>query len=115
MANEQKKRRSRADYEALLAERDTSGLTLRAFAESVGIKPATLYSWNRRLRAKQRYAEETPRLAPLQVVEAEPTTPSPDGVETTWFELTLGDERVLLIPVGFDSSELRRLLAVLQA
>ncbi len=112
MEDETRKPRGRADYEVLLAEHEGSGLTLRAFAESAGVKAATLYAWKRKLRPGQvKRRTQGAHLVPLRVVggaeEREATEPH--------FKLALGHARVLSIPMQFDAGELRRLLAVLEA
>jgi len=118
MADEPRKRRGRADYEALLAEHGQSGLTLRAFAETAGVNPATLYSWNRRLRPRQPEKRHPgkPRLVPLRVVDAEQQERATQrDLPAPCFELSFGAGRLLSIPPRFDAGELRRLLAVLDA
>lgn len=44
------RRRSRAEYEGLLASREREGLSYREAAERAGVKPATLAWWAWRLR-----------------------------------------------------------------
>ncbi len=44
------------DYEALIADLEESGLSLRAFAEEEGVPPSTLARWRRRL-SKEAAAE----------------------------------------------------------
>ena len=110
-------RRTRADYEKLLAEYGASGLSLRAFAESKGIKPGTLYAWHRRLRPRvTRQKQKKSTLVPVRLVggveEAAPTQPVTTARS---FEVTIPGERVVSVPIGFDAEELRRLLAVLDA
>jgi len=107
-------RRTREDYEILLAEHGGSGLSLRAFAESKGIKPATLYCWHRRLRPRR--GKKKPTLVPVRVVDASPAagTTSGDAAEHR-FEITVPGDRIVSVPSGFDAEELRRLLDVLDA
>ena len=103
---EPKTRRSEAEYRRLLAERERSGLTLKAFAESRGIKPQTLYAWHRRLR----HAPDSVAIVPVQVVE----TANQSGVTSErCFEVTISSDCVVSVPPGFDANELARLMSVL--
>src|SRR5262249_60142097 len=48
-----------ASYERLLAEQESSGLNLRAFARKHGLSPWTLYGWRRKLgRTRRRSGAE---------------------------------------------------------
>jgi transposase-like protein len=100
-------RRGEAFYRELLAEQAVSGLNLREFAEAKGIKPATLYVWSRRLRARaRRWEEPSPALVPIQVARE-------DGPREG-YEVRLRGGRELRVPAGFDADELARLLLVLE-
>ncbi len=108
---ERKKYRKAADYEVLLAEHATSGMTLLAFAESKGIPPRTFYKWNQKLRPREpEKRRDRADLVEVQILE----TSSDDAVRDQFFELTISGGRVLSIPSGFDDEELRRLIAVLE-
>lgn len=90
-------------WRSLIAEQERSGLTARAFAESRGITPTTLYWWRSRLR--QRGAA----LVPVTVVAHDEGA----GKESGAFELEFG-EMTRRIPRGFAETDLRRLLQALR-
>jgi transposase-like protein len=90
-------------WRSLIAEQERSGLTARAFAESRGITPTTLYWWRSRLR--QRGAA----LVPVTVVAHDEGADKESGA----FELEFG-EMTLRIPRGFAETDLRRLLQALR-
>jgi hypothetical protein len=102
-----KSRRSREGfYRELLIEQAGSGLSLRSFAESKGIKPATFYVWSRRLRIRERAVSSGPAMLPVHVLPRPPSRGC--------FEVTLVSGRELRVPSGFDEGELARLVAVLE-
>lgn len=103
---EPKPRRSEADYRQLLTEHERSNLTLKAFAESRGIKPQTLYAWHRRLRR----APDPVAIVPVQVVE---TANRGTVASARCFEVTISNDLVVSVPPGFDANELERLMSVL--
>jgi len=110
-------RRTRSDYEKLLTEQESSGLSLRAFAESRGVNVATFYGWHRRLRPKRaQHKKGGPALVPVRVVDpVTEATPACGPAPPQTFEVTIPGERVISVPVGFDAQELRRLLSVLDS
>lgn len=80
-------------------------MTVRAFAESRGITPTTMYWWRSRLHQKSPMAE----LVPVAVVDRDV------GVEDrcerrAQFELIFDSALTLRIPADFDEHELRRLI-----
>jgi hypothetical protein len=104
------RRHDPALIERLLASRDAAGTTLARLAGESGIPLGTLayWSWRRRQRgASSSFAEVIVR-------------PGPAAAETSasgqpMFELALGNGRRVTIAAGFDSGDLRRLLAVAEA
>ena len=60
------------DYEALIADLEESGLSLRAFAEEEGVPPSTLARWRRRLSKEA--AAEGEAAAEEEEEAAEPAT-----------------------------------------
>lgn len=109
-------RRGREFFRDLLSEHEGSGLTLKALAESKGIKPATLYTWSRRLRATDRPPKPVSRaprksqpLVPVRVME-EPARRTPgDGVRV---ELVVRGDVEVRVPETFDE---RALVALVEA
>jgi transposase-like protein len=55
----------------LIAQRQSSQLTVRQLCEQAGVSPASFFDWQRRLRAADQAArsEVTPALVPVRVVE----------------------------------------------
>lgn len=93
-------------YRALLRDQERSGLSVLEFARRRGMPASNLYWWRKRLRKQE---EATGGLVAVRVIE-DPVGPArcEQG-----FELSLKDGQVLRIPSGFDESDLRRLLQVL--
>lgn len=97
---------------ALLAEREHSGETYVDLETRSGIPAGTLSAWSRRLRSA---ASELPPFLEIEL----PGLGSADEIaQSSGFELVVdtshGSCRVL-IAAGFDSGELKRLLATLEA
>jgi len=88
----------------LLAEQARSGLSVKAFAERVGLSPQTLYWWRGELRRREE-ARSSVDLVEIEV-SAEPSSE---------FEVRVrGDELRVLVPASFDPEHLLRLLATLR-
>ncbi|MAE69202.1 MAG: IS66 family insertion sequence hypothetical protein, partial [Gemmatimonadetes bacterium] len=68
-------RLGRERWQQLLAEQAKSGLSIGAFCEREGLRPATFAQWKRRLRG----GAESPRCAP--------------GQENSWLELSSAGSR----------------------
>jgi len=93
------------EMRVLLAEQESSGLTVRDFAEQRGLKKASLYWWRSELRRRDR--ESTPRGDFIEVGHA----PYDDsGLEVV---VTDCDLRIV-IGADFDEQVLIRLVAALQ-
>lgn len=92
-------KRSREEWRQIVAKWRSSGETRRAFARGAGVNANTLSWWAWKLRA------EESEVAFLEVV-VEEAEPAPD------FQLDIDGIRVL-VPLGFDAAELRRLVGAL--
>ena len=88
-------------YAALLAEQESSGLSMVAFAAQAGVSSATLYTWRRRLRRKR----SRPGLVEVSTIEAAATCEA--------LTLRIGSEYAIEVRGGFDGETLRRVLEVL--
>ena len=96
--------RPREEWEALVREWRTGGLTQKEFARRKGIAPTTLSWWSCKVGARGR--RRAPAFVPVEVV---------GGAEAGGsFRLDLGDGRTLHVPALFDGDALRQLLAVLE-
>ncbi len=93
-------RRTASQWQSLIAQWQSSGMTQRAFAEAHGIKAGTLAWW------KWKLGQQVRQPSPTEFVEVivQQTTPG--------FVLELPELRVH-VPHGFDAHELQRLLATL--
>jgi transposase-like protein len=58
-------------WRKLIAQRQSSQLTVRQLCEQAGVSPASFFDWQRRLRAADQAArpDVTPALVPVRVVE----------------------------------------------
>ena len=96
-----------------------SGLTAREFAQELGINPHTLAYWRWRLKARPDNPPKTPlKRVPVQAgfVEVTVPAPSPQDKESEPpepLELLLSGGLRLRIPVRFDETALRRVVATL--
>jgi hypothetical protein len=94
-------RRPRAEWEALVREWRSGGLTQREFARRKGIAPTTLSWWSCRVAREGRRGAE---LVPVEVI----------GGGGGDFRVELRGGRMVYVPAGFDEDALRRLLGVLE-
>ncbi len=92
----------------MLSALDSSGQTPAEFAEHEGIKIQRLERWQRRLASDQ-------PVEPPAFVELRPrASRESESAGTSMFEVVVGAGRVVRVPPDFDSSALRRLLAVVE-
>ena len=106
-----RRRWTREDARAALADLASSGQRLGEFATDAGIDPQRLSRWRRRLAAS---AEQT-AFAEVVVPPPAPSAgrASPAAVERGWFEVVLVSGRKVRVAESFDAGALGRLLAVL--
>ena len=100
------------DYEALIADLEESGLSLRAFAEEEDVPPSTLARWRRRLskKAEEEAAEPATRFLPVKV-----TAPLLSGTRPLeGCQVWLRSGHQLHVPSGFDTNTLSALLSSLE-
>lgn len=97
--------RSRAEWEALVAEWRAGNLTQQAFAKRKGIAPTTLSWWSCRMRREAR-TDAAPALVPVRVMDA--------GAAAAEFVVRLAGGIELTVPASFDADALRRLLGALE-
>ena len=97
------------EMKAKLEELERSGKTQAAFARSEGIPLSNLGYWRRRLRelgsALPPSPSESP-LLPVHIIDSRPVSA---------FELQTRQGHVLRVPHGFDESDLRKLMRVVES
>ena len=99
----QRTRMCLADGRELISDLESSGLSQRAFAESLGISIGTVQYWRRRVQQSSEFVA-------VHVVEdpgSDESNPRP------WtFELEFGRDRIVRVRSGFIEEELRQVLRV---
>lgn len=112
------------ERQAILAELERSGESVREFARRRGIPAGTISYWRhaarggankRRRRARDSGGRRSTELVELTPVEDVLVESRRAGMIGGVFELQLGDGRVVRIPPVFDADALGRLLRVLEA
>lgn len=98
-------RTTEQEWRARVDEQERSGLTVREFARQRGLNGNTLSWWRSKLRRNR--AQET-AMVPVEVVDGDPVG------GPAQLELVHRSGVVLRLPRGFDASDLRRVLAVLE-
>ena len=93
-------------WRGLIAAQEKSGLSVREFAASHGLAPATMYWWRCRLR------DRPTTLVPVAVVDRCDSAVSRSTTREA-FELRIGSWS-LRIPAGFDEHDLQRIVRALQ-
>jgi hypothetical protein len=107
-------RRSRAEWESLVAEMEASGQSVARFSARRGLKPETLQWWRWQLRRAStvvRNASASLRLLPVAVIKSAATA---DGATSTLVEISLSDITVR-VPVGTEAGYIAALVAALRA
>ena len=97
--------------ESVLGQWKAGGKSLRAFAQGSGTTYSKLNYWKKRLGMTRSTHAESPFI-PVEVVGA-PSTPisGPRGS----FEIVFDERQRIVVPFGFDATELRRLLSVIRS
>lgn len=90
----------------VVAELESSGLSVVSFARERGLSPWTLYEWRRRLRRQDAPSERKPFIEVKLIEKPSPAT-------TMAIELPSGLR--VHVPCGFEEEELRRLVGVLSS
>jgi hypothetical protein len=124
-------RRQAVDWARLIDQWRQSGLSLPAFCQRHGLKPATMQNWvykpalQRAVEQAKRQAqsaetsgqdssplpEPSPSFLPIRITEAASVSAVPDR---TGVEIVLGAGRRIVVGPGFDPETLRRVVVVLE-
>ena len=105
-----RRRRSRAEVEALVAEFEASGLMRAAFCQERGLAVGTLDKYRRRVQSKPQSGAGT--LLPVEVVSS-PSRHANSEIHGSVLTVELRSGRRIEVYRGFDAQTLERLLAVL--
>lgn len=98
-----------ADRARLLADIDASGLTVRQFAQEIGVSPHTLYAWRSRLRRRP-----SPRRDErVELIEVDLPVRT-EASHEPFAEVVLNDGVVVRVVAGFDARDLEELLRVVR-
>jgi len=100
-------------YESALADQKRRGLSVAKYAEEIGVTPATLYGWRRRLDSgpSPEPRREAPGLVRVQVRRGAELPAARTGA----LVVRVGRSRSIEVPSGFDADELARVIEVLEA
>jgi len=100
-------------YGSALADQERRGLSVADYAEEIGVTPATLYNWRRRLDSgpSPKPRGEAAGLVRVQVRRGAELRAS--GAEC--LVVRVGRSRSIEVPAGFDADELARVIEVLEA
>jgi transposase-like protein len=99
-------------YATALEDQATSGLSMADYAGELGIAPATLYQWKRRLSAEDPGEFETPASLGLVEVSIEDR---PSHAASGPVVVRLGNGRCVEVPKQFDDDDLIRLIEILES
>jgi len=99
-------------YASALEDLAASGLSVAAYAAQIGVTPATLYQWRRRLSSSGDAVVGGDRGRLVEVTIG--------GRSSTCRDVGMvvhvgGGRRCIEVPRGFDSEDLRRLVVVLES
>ncbi len=99
-------------YASIIEKQERDGISVVAAAKAAGITPATLYRWKKLLAARSLPAPVTTQ--GLVRVEVNTAGPIPTSSANSML-LKLRGNRSIVIPSGFDSDDLVRLIEVCDA
>ena len=99
--------RDPAEIDEILAAFEASGQSQSAFARAHDLSPSSLSNWLRRPRRRRRSKASRAALVPVQMI--------PPPCSSAPYEVQLANNRVVRVPPGFDTEELRRLLAAVES
>lgn len=89
------------------------GTTVEQAARAIGVTPVTFYRWKKRVLDPKDEPQTKPGLVQVQIATSQ--GPTENSSENNSFTLHLSEDRALVIPAGYDPSELIRLLEIVSA
>ena len=99
-------------YAEALDEQAASGLSVSEYAGQLGVTPATLYQWRRRLSGEDSGEFGTAGSVGLVEVTLEGNS---SGISTRPFVVRLGHGRSVEVPPRFDDTALMKIVATLES
>lgn len=102
-----KARKTLTEAASIIEQRQSSGLSVRAFCAAENINPATYYYWHHRLRFNE--SSETPMLVPIRIE----TPGQRNGKSPLNFELTYPNGVRLSVSPCSEMSLIRELILIL--
>ena len=100
-------------YTSVLEDQEDSGLTMTEYAAEIGVTPATLYNWRRRLGSSpSRSSKGSPAGLVRVKVREEAQQPA---TRTAALVVRLGANRAIEVRPGFCVDELVRVIEVLES
>lgn len=111
-AGVERRRRSHAEAEALVAEFEASGLQREAFCRQRGLAVGTLDRYRRRVHQGRQSSNQS--MVPVEVVWSTGQNPNRDGGRDSVLVVELRGGRRIEVRRGFDGGTLERLLTVLE-
>jgi transposase-like protein len=98
-------RRRPEEIERIVQAYEASGLSQRAFAQSIGLSPQSLRNWICKRQGRPRETRST--IVPVRIVETQATS--------TPFEVVLSGRRVVRVAPDFDADALKKLVSALES
>lgn len=95
-------------WRELVSEQSQSGQTVKAFCLDRGLRGSLFYDWKKRIREG-----EAAKFVEVKVIGSKAQARPAPG-HSTAIEIRLSKGRSLFVEAGFDASQLRALLAVLE-
>jgi len=100
----------RAKWQGVVSEQEQSGESAAAFCRAHALSAPQFYYWKKSLRAAA-----MPQFVEVQVAQAQRRPKHSRSALESSIEVRLSNGRSLMVPLEFDASHLRALLAVVES